>query len=194
MTLKHCPHAGQKVDRGELTLNDQAPVVIRREIEIFAPPEVIWEWIRRVDLWSDWNSEISSSWLIDDDAVGARFKWRKKLLGVRGKITSSRPGREWSWTGSYRMIGVSQTFYLDGNFRSTKLSTIAVFEGLPARLLAPLLRWYGSRWCEIWLGTLKTRLESQHERGRSGKGGSGGGRVSPGVQAQADRERHRIGI
>lgn len=168
--------------------------MIRREIEIFAPPEVIWEWIRRVDLWSDWNSEISSSWLIDDEAVGARFKWRRKLLGVRCKITSSRSGREWSWTGSYRMIGVTQSFYLDGNFRSTKLSTVVAFKGLPARLLAPLLRWYGSRWCEIWLGTLKTRLESQHERNRSGKDGSGGGRVSPGVQAQADRERHRMGV
>ena len=92
------------------------------------------------------------------------------------------------------MIGVTQSFRLDGNFRSTRLSTVVAFKGLPARLLAPLLRWYGSRWCEIWLGTLKTRLESQHERNRSGKGGSGGGRVSPAAQAQADRERHRIGV
>ncbi len=174
----------------------EPPVVIRREIEIFSPPEVIWEWIRRVDLWSDWNSEISSSWLVDAEKIGARFKWRKKLLGVRGKITSSRRGREWSWSGSYRKIAVTQSFYLDGNFKSTKLSTVASFEGAPAHLLAPLLRWYGSRWCEVFLGTLKTRLESQHERGRSGKGGAGGGRnrVSPAVQAQADRERHRIGL
>ena len=177
-----------------MALNDHAPVVIRREIEIFAPPEVIWEWIRRVDLWSDWHPEISSSWYIDDEAIDARFKWRKKLLGVRGRITSSRPGREWSWSGSYRMIGVSQAFYLDGNFRSTRVSTVTAFEGPSARLLAPILRWYGSRWCETWLGMLKTRLESQHERGRSGKGGSGGNRVSAGVQAQADRERHRMGI
>ena len=177
-----------------LALNGEAPVVIRREIEIFCPPEVIWEWIRRVDLWSDWNSEISSSWMIDEEAIGARFKWRKKLLGVGGRITSSRIGREWAWAGSYRKIRVSQTFHLDGNFRSTRVSTVAVFDGALARVLSPLLRWYGSRWCEIWLGTLKTRLESQHERNRSGKGGSGGSRVPPSVQAQADRERHRMGI
>ena len=175
-------------------MNGEAPVVIRREIEIFCPPEVIWEWIRRVDLWSDWNSEISSSWMIDEEAIGARFKWRRKLLGVGGRITASRPGREWSWAGSYRKIQVSQCFYLNGNFRSTRISTVIVFDGLPARVLSPLLRWYGSRWCEIWLGTLKTRLESQYERNRSGKGGSGGSRVPPNVQAQADRERHRMGV
>ena len=175
-------------------MSGEAPVVIRREIEIFCPPGVIWEWIRRVDLWSDWNSEISSSWMIDEEAIGARFKWRKKLLGVGGRITSSRIGREWAWAGSYRKIRVSQTFYLDGNFRSTRVSTVAVFDGALARVLSPLLRWYGSRWCEICLGTLKTRLESQHERNRSGKGGSGGSRVPPSVQAQADRERHRMGI
>ena len=175
-------------------MNGEAPVVIRREIEIFCPPGVIWEWIRRVDLWSDWNSEISSSWMIDEEAIGARFKWRRKLLGVGGRITASRPGREWSWAGSYRKIQVSQCFYLNGNFRSTRISTVIVFDGLPARVLSPLLRWYGSRWCEIWLGTLKTRLESQYERNRSGKGGSGGSRVPPNVQAQADRERHRMGV
>ena len=184
----------RKVIGAALYLSSDAPVVIRREIEIFCPPEVVWEWIRRVDLWSDWNSEISSSWMIDSEAVGARFKWRRKLLGVRGTITSLRPGREWSWVGNYRKIRVTQNFYIDGDFRSTRLSTIAVFEGPPARLLSPLLRWYGSRWCEIWLGTLKTRLESQHERGRSGKGGGSRSKISTLRQAKAGRERRRIGF
>ena len=179
-----------------MVLYGQAPVEIRREIEIFCPPEVVWEWIQRVDLWADWNSEISSAWLIDDEGVGARFKWRRKLLGVRSRVTASRPGREWSWAGTYRKIEISQSFYIDGDFRSTKLSTVATFAGPPARLFAPLLRWYGSRWCEIWLGTLKTRLESQHERGRSNKGGGSGGKstLSPGEQARAERERRRIGV
>lgn len=177
-----------------MALNDEAPVAIRREIEIFCPPEVIWEWIRRVDLWSDWHPEISSSRFVEGQAVGARFKWRKNLLGVRGRITSSRPGREWSWTGSYRKIGVSQAFYLDGNFRSTRVLTVVAFEGPPTRLLGPLLRWYGSRWCEIWLGVLKTRLESQHERDRSGKGGSGVSIISTGTRAEAERERLRRDI
>ncbi len=86
---------------------------------------------------------------------------------------------------------MSQAFYLDGNFRSTKLSTIVVFEGAPARLFAPILRRYGSHWCEIWLGALKTRLESQHERGHGGEGGSNGTDISTSLRAQVERERLR---
>ena len=180
------------------TINRNAPVVVEREIEIFSPPEVIWEWIRRVDLWVDWNPEVSSSWLIDDEAIGARFKLRKKILGVRGEILEIATGRGWAWHGKCWGVRAHQEFRLDGNFKSTALSSTMSLEGPTTRALAPVVRKAATHWTEVYLGVLKTRIESQHERGRSNKGGGGGGGsampLDERVRRRIDRDRSSLGM
>jgi hypothetical protein len=178
-----------------VTINRNAPIVVERKIEIFSPPEVIWQWIRRVDLWVDWHPEVSSSWLIDDEAVGARFKWRKKLLGVRCEIVEIVSARRWAWRGTSWGLKAQQEFRLDGNFRSTLLSSTMILEGPTARALKPLIRKAATHWTEVWLGVLKTRIESQHERGRSNKGGGGITRtVSERIERSLASERSRMGM
>jgi hypothetical protein len=176
-------------------INRDAPIVVERKIEIFSPPEVIWQWISRVDLWVDWHPEISSSWLIDDEAIGARFKWRKKLLGVRCEIVEIAAARRWAWWGRSWGLKAQQEFRLDGNFRSTSLSSTMILEGPTARVLKPFVRKAATHWTEVWLGVLKTKIESQHERGRSNKGGWGRTRtVSEQIRRTFDSERSRLGM
>lgn len=176
-------------------INRDAPIVVDRKIEIFSPPEVIWQWISRVDLWVDWHPEISSSWLIDDEAIGARFKWRKKLLGVRCEIVEIAAARRWAWRGRSWGLKAQQEFRLDGNFRSTSLSSTMILEGPTVRVLKPFVHKAATHWTEVWLGVLKTKIESQHERGRSNKGGGGRTRtVSEQIRRNFDSERSRLGM
>ena len=143
----------------------------------------------------DWHPEISSSWLIDDEAVGARFKWRKKLLGVRCEIVEIAFGRRWAWRGRSWGMKAQQEFRLDGNFRSTTLSSTMILEGPTARVLKPLLLKAAAHWTEVWLGVLKTKIESQHERGRSNKGGGGYTRsLSERIERNLNSERGRLGM
>jgi hypothetical protein len=150
----------------------EPPVLVRREIDIFSPPELIWEWVHRVDLWAEWHPYVSSSWLIDDGQIGARFKWRRKLIGVQSEITAMRPGKEFGWRGWAWGLELQQSFWMDGDFRSTRLVTEQRVDGRGASLLAPLVERYAAGWAEVWLAVLKTRIESQHERGRANKSGS----------------------
>jgi hypothetical protein len=177
-----------------VTINRNAPVVVERKIEIFCPPEVIWQWIRRVDLWGDWNPEVSSSWLIDDEAVGARFKLRKKILGVRGEIIEIASVRRWAWQGRTWGVKALQEFRLDGDFRSTELSSTMSLDGPTTLALKPVIRRVAARWTEVYLGVLKTRIESQHERGRSNGGGGGMPSVAAHARRTIDSERASLGM
>ena len=143
---------------------EREPVVIRREIEIFAPPRLVWEWISRVELWSDWHPEVSSSQWLGDPGPDGRFKLRINLLGFDAVVTSWREEREFAWAGQSWLTTTRQVFRIDGDFRSTTVVCEQTLDGLGARVLAPLLQRVAGRWSEVLLGALKTRIEGAHER------------------------------
>ena len=71
-------------------------------------------------------------------------------------------------------------------------------EGPTTRALTPVVRKAATHWTEVYLGVLKTRIESQHERGRSNKGGGGGGGsalpLDERVRRKVDRDRSSLGL
>lgn len=181
---------------GGLLASIQTPsIVIRREIEIFAPPDVVWEWISRVDLWADWHPEISSSWWVTQPGLGARFKWRRNLLGVDAAVVSWYESGEFAWEGRSWLTEIRQTFRIRGDYRSTLLSTEFMASGSIVRILRLLLVGRIATWNEIWLGVLKTRLESAHERSsptRRSQRRDRQRRASRAALRRADRDRFRI--
>ena len=178
-----------------MSINLQAPIVIRREIDIFAPPDLVWDWISRVDLWSDWHPEVSSSHWVGDPGPNGRFKWRKSLLGVPSIVTRWREAREFAWSGTAWGITSHQVFLLDGDFKSTRIICEQSIEGFGARMLTPLARRFAERWSEMWLGALKTRIEQAHERGarRPGQGRPHPRTLDPRMNRIFDRMRGRGG-
>ncbi len=151
--------------RNTAGIDRQAPVFIRREIEIFAPPAHVWEWLSRVELWSDWHPEVTSSRWLDETGGDRRFKWRKNLLGVDCQVISSRTPREFSWAGRAWLTTSHQLFTVDGDFKSTTVVCEQSLDGPGVRLLKPLVRGFATQWLETLLGALKARIEGQHERG-----------------------------
>jgi hypothetical protein len=150
-----------------MRVNEQAPIYIRREITIFAPPERVWDWLSRVDLWQDWHPEIAASyWLGDSDEGGprARFKWRQGPVRVTSLIESWDVEREIGWVGHAYSAIVRHVFRLEGDFRRTHIVSEQSIEGPPITLVGPVIRGLAVRTSETWLAALKTRLESLHER------------------------------
>ena len=155
-----------------MQVNDQAPIYIRREITVFAPPEKVWDWLSRVDLWQDWHPEIAASYWLDDHEEGgpqARFKWRQGPVSVTSLIESWDVLREIGWVGRAYSVVVRHVFRLEGDFRRTHIVSEQSMEGPPLSLMLPVIRGLAVRTSETWLAALKTRLESLHERspGRS---------------------------
>ena len=42
-----------------MKINELAPVIASREVEVEASPETIWDIIVAVDSWPDWNSDVN---------------------------------------------------------------------------------------------------------------------------------------
>jgi hypothetical protein len=167
-----------------LRVNEQAPIYVRREITVFAPPEKVWDWLSRVDLWQDWHPDIAASYWLDEDegkrggyggygspgqhpAPGgrmARFRWRQGPVRVTSLIEAWDVSREIGWVGHAYSAVVRHVFRMDGDFRRTHIVSEQSIEGPPASLMKPLIRGLAVRTCETWLAVLKTRLESIHER------------------------------
>jgi hypothetical protein len=159
-----------------LRVNERAPIYVRREITVFAPPEKVWDWLSRVDLWQDWHPEIAASYWLEDGGYGeqsrrggqggqhARFKWRQGPVRVTSLIESWDVSKEIGWVGHAYSAIVRHVFRMDGDFRRTHIVSEQSIEGPPASLMKPLMRGLAVRTSETWLAVLKTRLESLHER------------------------------
>ena len=150
-----------------MEVNRRAPLVVRKEIEIFAPPEMIWEWLSRVDLWQDWHPEISSSRWLAGRGVHGTFKWRlRKVLGVTCQMESWNELSELGWVAQVWSSTLRQVFRISGDFRRTRIVAEASIEG-PGYGFAPLrsaVQTQLERTSELWLAALKTKLESEKVR------------------------------
>ena len=140
-----------------------ASIKTRHEIEVFAPPKMVWDWISRVDLWSDWHPEIDASNWVSDEGKGI-FSFRvRKVLSVTSRIETFRVEREFGWESILWFSTTRHVFRFDGDYRRTTITCETWAEG-------PLARWAGfggvfqnevNRVIETGLGVLKTRLESE---------------------------------
>lgn len=149
-----------------------AAIKTRHEIEVFAPPGMVWDWISRVDLWSDWHPEIDGSKWVSVDGRGAFSLRMRKVLSLTSRIETSREEREFAWESGLWFSTTRHVFRIDGDYRRTTITCETWAEG-------PLARWFGisgmfhsevNRVIETGLGVLKTRLESE-KRGESDKPG-----------------------
>ncbi len=152
-----------------MEVNLSAPLIVRGEIEIFAPPEMIWDWLSRVDLWKDWHPEITNSRWLARPGIDAQFKLRlRSVLGITARIESWDEQRELGFIGQTWSTTLRQVFRMNGDFRRTYILSEASVEG-PAYGFAPLRAVIGGqldRMNGLWLGALKTRLESDKFRGQ----------------------------
>lgn len=145
-------------------VNPAAPIFVKREITVFAPPEKVWDWLSRVDLWGDWHPEIASAYWLSGEGPHGRFRWRQGPVRVTSSIESWAERREIGWSGRAYSALVRHVFHLDGDFRRTHIVSEQSIEGFPASLMGPIIRRLAERSSETWLAALKTRLESLHDR------------------------------
>ncbi len=133
------------------------------EIEIFAPPDKVWDWMSRVDMWPTWRQDVSSAYWVNGQGQNGTLKWRlRKFIGFTADVAVWRREREMSWEAVSFGTRVAYSVVIDGDYRSTEVSLEVAGDG-------GLLRFFPTRALflhnlnrsnEIWLGALKTKLEA----------------------------------
>ena len=123
----------------------------------------MWDWISRVDLWASWRQDVSSADWVEGEGRNATFKWRLgKLTGFKARVELWQERREMGWRAAVYGGEMLQVVRMRGDFKRTIVTSDLSCAGGLTRLrpTRAYVRSKLNRTNEIWLGSLKTKLEA----------------------------------
>jgi uncharacterized protein YndB with AHSA1/START domain len=136
-----------------------APVRSRREIDVAAPPDVVWEVLTDFDRWQEWNPEVKSMSFDGPLAPGAMFRWKSGPGTIVSTVEEIDRPRYIRWRGRTLSISAIHEWRFEGRDGGTHVETDESFSGMLARLLRGSLQKQLDRALEEGLGHLKREAE-----------------------------------
>jgi uncharacterized protein YndB with AHSA1/START domain len=137
----------------------EGPVSSSREIEVAAPPEVVWEVLTNFDRWPQWNPEVKSMSFDGPLAPGSVFRWKAGPGTIVSTLEEVDPPRYVRWRGRTMSIAASHQWRLEPRADGTQVETEEAFSGVLARLLRRSLQKQLDRALEEGLEHLKREAE-----------------------------------
>ena len=112
-----------------------APAAARSQIEIAAPPEIVWSVLTDIDDWPSWNPDVKSATLAGPLVVGTQFWWKAGPGTITSTLQSVERPRLIAWTGSTFGINAIHVHRLGQHRNGTIVTSEESWDGLLARLL-----------------------------------------------------------
>jgi uncharacterized protein YndB with AHSA1/START domain len=148
-----------------MEVDQSAPAVASSEIEIAAPPEIVWDVIADFDSWPEWNPEVKSMSIGGPVAEGTRFRWS----AGPGTITSTLQRVERPnlivWTGKTLGIDAVHVWRFEPRDSGTLVRTEESWAGLLPRLLRGRMQKALQESLDNGLPRLKAEAERRSARG-----------------------------
>jgi hypothetical protein len=136
-----------------------APVRSRREIDVAATPDVVWEVLTDFDRWQEWNPEVKSMSFEGPLAPGAMFRWKAGPGTIVSTVEEIDRPRYIRWRGRTLSIAALHEWRFEGRDGGTHVETDESFSGMLARLLRGSLQKQLDRALEEGLEHLKREAE-----------------------------------
>jgi uncharacterized protein YndB with AHSA1/START domain len=119
---------------------DNAPVRGGGEIDIAAPPQVVWEVLTRFEDWPNWNPDVKSMSFAGPLGPGTEFRWKAGPGTIVSTLERVEPPRYIAWHGRTLTIKAYHEWWLEPRDGGTHVRTEESFSGLLARLLRGMLQ------------------------------------------------------
>ncbi len=139
----------------------EAPVRSRREIEIAAPPEVVWDVLTQFEQWPQWNPDVRSMSFGGPLAPGSEFRWKAGPGTIVSTLERVEPPRAVVWRGRTMSIKAIHEWRLEPHERGTRVETEEAFSGMLARLFRGQLQKTLDKSLSDGLEHLKREAESR---------------------------------
>jgi hypothetical protein len=120
--------------------NENAPVRSIAEIEVDAPPQVVWEVLTRFENWPNWNPDVRSMSFPGLLAPGTEFRWKAGPGTIVSTLERVEAPNYIAWRGRTLTIDAYHEWWLEPRNGSTHVRTQESFFGLLARLLRGTLQ------------------------------------------------------
>jgi uncharacterized protein YndB with AHSA1/START domain len=136
-----------------------APVVAAGEVEVAAPPEVVWDVLTAFERWPSWNPDVRSMSFSGDAAEGASFRWKAGPGTITSTIRVVDRPRVIGWTGRTFGIDAVHVYRLEPRGSGTHVTTEESYEGRLARVFRGPLRTMLKKALDSGLHRLKAEAE-----------------------------------
>ena len=122
-----------EIDRG-------APAIASSEIEVAAPPEVVWDTLADFERWPRWNSDVKSLSIDGPVAEGTRFEWRTGPLSITSTLARVERPSLVAWTGRAFGIDAVHVWRFEPREGGTTVRTEESWAGPLPRILRGVAR------------------------------------------------------
>jgi uncharacterized protein YndB with AHSA1/START domain len=138
-------------------------MLVKDEIEIAAPPDLVWDVFSDVVGWPTWTASVTSLDLLDVPLrVGARAKIRQpKLPTVVWTVTELTPGESWTWIAKSPGAKTVATHRVTANGPGTRVEQSIAQTGLFGRFVGLLYRRLTRRYVAMEAAGLKRECETR---------------------------------
>lgn len=148
------------IDRG-------APAIAEGEIQIAAPPEIVWEVIAGIATWPSWNHDVKSMTLEGPVAPGSTFRWKAGSSSLVSTLKVVDPPREIAWTGVTMGIHAVHVFRFESSDGGTRAHSAESFRGF----IPTVLRGYSRKVLQRGIDRILALLKAEAEGRTSARGG-----------------------
>ncbi|MEU8024715.1 MULTISPECIES: SRPBCC family protein [Micromonospora] len=142
------------------SIDENAAVVVRREIRVDAPIERVWQLHTDVNGWTHWQGDIDTAHADGPLAPGSEFRWSTAGLSIVSTVHAVDAPHRILWGGpAHGITGVHEwTFTPDGD--GTVVRTAESWDGEPVRADRDNLRDALDASLASWLDQLRKAAES----------------------------------
>jgi uncharacterized membrane protein len=143
------------------TIDTNAPVVVRHEIVIDAPVDVVWDLHLDVAGWPNWQHDITDVIATGSLTMGASFTWTSFDFPVTSTVYALEPGRRILWGGTSGGITAIHDWTFEQTPQGATVTTEESLAGPPVDAAADGLRGTLDYSRTSWLRQLAAAAETR---------------------------------
>ena len=150
-----------------MEINQQAPLVSRKELFIQAHPDVVWKIHTAINAWSQWQPGIASARLDAPLRVGSTFQWKAGGLTITATVQVVEPGQRMGWTGRALGTQAKHIWTLKPHQDGTLVTTEESMDGWLVKVLKVMMPRFLDESLDGWLQSRKRHAEGSLNRSAS---------------------------
>ena len=121
-------------------IDPKAPVKASAELEVAAPPDVVWALLSDFARWPEWNPAVSDVQVDGPLTPGTVFRWKTGAATITSTLQHVAAPTYLVWTGRTKGISAVHVYRLTPSGAGTLVATEESWSGLLPRLFSGGLR------------------------------------------------------
>ena len=141
-----------------------SPVHVRNELAISSPPETVWAWLIRAQLWPTWYPNSANIMFLSgkppDLYFGTQFRWKTFGITIESKVLEFVPYERLAWDAHGIGLDAYHAWLIQKNDQGCNVVTEESQQGWVAKLGKTLRPNNMEQKHQVWLEELRDKAKS----------------------------------